>query len=126
MPSSDDIRATVEEYVRRWNASDAVGIAELFAPDGTVADPVDAEQQCGRADIAAFFTTTFGDGMSATLTLSGPIRVAGPNAAFPMQVSIAMGEQTGRVDIIDTMTFDADGLITAMCAYWDAAAMVIE
>ena len=102
------------------------GIAELFGPDGTVADPVDGDVHRGRGDIAAFFTGTFTDGMDATLSLTGPIRVAGPNAAVPMQVSVDLGAQTGRLDIIDTMVFDDDGLIASMCAYWDAADMVIE
>ncbi|MDH3705980.1 MAG: SgcJ/EcaC family oxidoreductase [Acidimicrobiia bacterium] len=126
MSSADDIRATVEEYVRRWNASDGDAVAELFDEHATVADPVDGEPHQGRADIAAFFTSTFTDGMDATLSLTGPVRVAGPHAAFPMQVTIDLGDQTGRLDIIDTMVFGDDGRISAMRAYWDAAAMVIE
>ena len=125
MATPDDIRATVQEYVARWNAGDGAAVAELFAPEGSVADPVDQPAHQGRDAIAAFFTSTFTTGMDATLALTGPVRVAGRHAAFPMQVSVDLGEQTGRLDIIDTMTFDDDGLITAMAAYWDAAAMQI-
>ncbi|MDH4167980.1 MAG: SgcJ/EcaC family oxidoreductase [Acidimicrobiia bacterium] len=126
MADADEIRATVEEYVSRWNGGDGSALAELFHPDATVADPVDEAAHRGRDAIAAFFTSTFTSGMDATLAITGPIRVAGRHAAFPMQVSMDLGGQTGRLDIIDTMEFDEDGSILAMAAYWDAAAMEIS
>ena len=126
MATSEEIRTVVDEYVRRWNAGDSGAIGELFHPDATVADPVDQDPHRGRDAIVTFFTGTFTDGMEAGLALTGPVRVAGPHAAFPMQVTIALGDQTGRLNIIDTMTFDDDGLITVMNAYWDAGAMEIS
>ncbi|MGI9602529.1 MAG: SgcJ/EcaC family oxidoreductase [Acidimicrobiales bacterium] len=126
MPTPDQIRATVEDYVVRWNAGNAEAMGELFATDGSVADPVDQPAHHGREAIAAFFEGTFTSGMDATLSITGPIRVAGHHAAFPMQVAVDLGEQTGRLDIIDTMEFDDSGLIQVMRAFWDAAAMEIS
>lgn len=126
MPSPEDLRSTITAYVSHWNANDAAAIAALFHPEGKVADPVDQPAHTGREAIAEFFSSTFTQGMAATLSITGPIRVAGRHAAFPMQVSMDLGEQTGRLDIIDTMAFDEAGLIVAMEAYWDAAAMTFE
>ena len=125
MATPDDMRATVQDYVARWNAGDGAAVADLFSSQGSVADPVDQPAHHGREAIAAFFTSTFTTGMDATLALTGPIRVAGQHAAFPMQVTVDLGDQTGRLDIIDTTPDDDDGLTTAIAAHCDAAAMQI-
>lgn len=101
-------------------------MAALFHPEGSVADPVDSPAHVGTAAITAFFDSTFTDGMQATLSLTGPVRIAGRHAAFPMQVAVDLGEQTGLVDIVDTMEFDEEGRILVMRAYWDMAAMHFE
>ena len=48
-----------------------------------------------------------------------PIRCAGNFAAFPMTVQTKMGDMTLEIDIIDVMTFDADGKFSEMRAYWN-------
>jgi steroid delta-isomerase len=49
--------------------------------------------------------------------------VAAGECAFPMQARPVIGEDTYAVDIIDVMTFDADGRILTMRAFWDPAEM---
>ena len=60
---------------------------------------------------------------SIELRLTGPVRVAAGECAFPMQARPTMGGTTYCVDIIDVMTFDDAGKITSMRAFWDPAEM---
>ena len=60
---------------------------------------------------------------SIELRLTGPVRVAAGECAFPMQARPTMGGTTLCVDIIDVMTFDDAGKITTMRAFWDPAEM---
>lgn len=53
--------------------------------------------------------------------LTGPIRVAGHEAAFTAEARPVMDGQVMVIPIIDTMVFDDDGGITRMRAYWDVS-----
>ena len=60
---------------------------------------------------------------SIELRRTGPVRVAAGEAAFPFQARPTIGGTTFRLDIIDVMTFDDDGRIATMRAFWDPAEM---
>src|SRR3546814_7680130 len=51
---------------------------------------------------------------SVELRRTGPVRVAGNEAAWPLQARPTIGGATMCVDIIDVMTFDDAGKITPM------------
>lgn len=125
MTDSADIRATIERYVATWNTSDAAAMTALFAEGAFIEDPIGTGVHEGLAAIETQYGSAFGI-VEATLRLTGAIRVAGLEAAFPMEVEIDLGEQTGRLAIIDTMTFDEAGKITSMRAYCDQADLVIS
>ena len=114
-----DMKAAVEAYVTRHSAGDVDGVVELFAADAVAWDPVDAEPHRGGDAVRAFFAGTHEMVDSLTLTLTGPIRVVGDFAAFPMTALSVMGDFRLEIDIIDVMTFDADGRISEMKAYWN-------
>ncbi len=84
-------------------------------------DPVDAEPHVGGDAVRGFFTSTHDMVDRLTLTLTGPIRTVGAWAAFPMTAETQMGDTRVEIDIIDVMTFDDDGHITEMKAYWNMA-----
>lgn len=111
-------KAAIEAYVTRHSAGDIDGIVELFAADAKAWDPVDSDPHVGTEAVRAFFTGTHEMVDKLTLTLTGPIRCAGDFAAFPMTVRTKMGDMTLEIDIIDVMTFDADGKFSEMRAYW--------
>ena len=46
------------------------------------------------------------------------VRIAGGEAAFLFELRTRAGEQTYTLAPIDVMTFDDDGRITSMRAYW--------
>jgi len=54
----------------------------------------------------------------AKLTLSGPVRTAANSAAFAFSVHVAAAEPPRRIDVIDTFTFNSNGQIGAMRAFW--------
>lgn len=115
MASADEIRAVIERYVKLMSDGDHEGIAALYADDGTVEDPIGAELRCGREAVREFYRVSAG---SARLTLSGPIRVAGGEAAFPLLASVGPEEDPSYLDIIDVMAFDDEARIVSMRAFW--------
>jgi steroid delta-isomerase len=121
VPDPATMKTAVERYLDRHSAGDVEGIMELFAADAVAWDPVDADPHVGADAVRGFFTSTHEMVDRLTLTLAGPIRCAGRWAAFPMTVHSEMGGSTVDIDVIDVMTFDEDGRISEMKAYWDMA-----
>lgn len=128
MPDAAQIRAHVDRYVELFSANDREGWLDLFAADATMEDPVGTPVKEGRDAIGAFYDESHGMVDTLRLVLTGPVRVAAGEAAFPMQARPIMGDTEFVVEIIDAMTFaDADNdtgaLITSMRAFWDPAEM---
>jgi steroid delta-isomerase len=118
MPEAAAIRAIVERYAERHTAGDIDGILACFAPDASAEDPIGSAPHVGTDALRAFFEGTHALADRLELKITGPIRVAGDVAAFPMQAISTIGDTTLVVDIIDVMAFDGDGRITDMKAYW--------
>jgi hypothetical protein len=57
------------------------------------------------------------------LELSGPIRVAGSEAAFPLVGTLGPPGARSQIDIIDVMRFDLAGRIASLRAFWSADAI---
>lgn len=129
MPDAVQIRAHVDAYVERFSADDREGWLDLFAPDATMEDPVGTPLKQGRDAIGAFYDESHGLAETLRLVLTGPVRVAAGEAAFPMQARPVLGGTEFQVDIIDAMTFVDDlasptGVrISSMRAFWDPAEM---
>ena len=115
------MKSAVESYLSRHSAGDVDGVVALFAENATAWDPVDSDPHVGAEAVRAFFAGTHDMVDSLTLTSTGPIRCAGNFAAFPMTARSVMGDFVLDIDIIDVMTFDDDGLISEMKAYWNMA-----
>jgi steroid delta-isomerase len=116
---AQQMKDAVEAYLARHTAGDVDGIVALFADDAKAWDPVDAAPHVGAEGVRAFFQGTHDMVDSLTLTLTGPIRCAGTFAAFPMTARSVVGDLILEIDIIDVMTFDADGKISEMRAFWN-------
>ncbi len=117
------IRATVDAYCAAFNTGGRSAYTTLFAEDGWIEDPVGTERHVGRDAIGRFFDESRALADAIELRRTGPVRVAAGECAFPMQARPEIGGTTFIVDIIDVMTFDADGQIMTMRAFWDAAEM---
>ena len=117
------IRATVDRYTGSFGTRDKDALLACFATDAWIEDPVGTPKRMGHDGIGAFFDETSGMADSIELRRTGPVRVAAGEAAFPMQARPVIGGATFKVDIIDVMTFDDEGRITTMRAFWDPAEM---
>ena len=63
--------------------------------------------------IHAFYKSVAGEGMTAEMI--GKVQVVGATAAFHFKIVV---DGASIVEPIDVMTFDDDGKITSMKAYW--------
>jgi len=115
MVSTEDITATCERYVALVAKGDPQSIVGLFAADATVEDPVGTEPKAGTDAIRAFYEEVIANPVDARL--SGPVRVAGNEAAFPFEVHLG---PDFVLPIIDVMTFADDGKITSMRAFFSS------
>ena len=121
--TSEQIRATIRAYFERFNAHDREGYVGLYAPDATLEDPVGSEVRHGRERIGEFWDTVQTMTEGVTLVPVGEPCIAAGEAAFHFTIVNVLGGDSYVMDAIDVMTFDDDGAITSMRAYWDAADM---
>jgi steroid Delta-isomerase len=117
MPSPEQIADTVNRYISLVAKGTADDIAELYADDATVEDPVGGEVHIGRQAIRGFYSAT--DGLERECELV-TLRVAGNEAAFQFRLTIKAGNGGMVIEPIDVMVFGDDGKVTAMKAYWAA------
>jgi steroid delta-isomerase len=123
MPTPDDLRTLVEEYVQAMSTNDKAAYVALFAEDATIEDPVGSGVHTGHDEIGAFWDMVRGLSETITLIPTGPVRVSGDELAFPMQAVSDVGGTKMVVDIIDVFAVDDDRKITSMRAFWDMAEM---
>ena len=107
-----------ERYADAVGRNDADAAAALFASDAVVRDPIDAPPYEGVEKIREFLAGAAG--IVKSMAVIGPVRVAadGRHAAAPMQARLDFGDGLQTLDAIDVMTFDDEGRITAMDAYY--------
>jgi steroid Delta-isomerase len=121
--TSEQIRATIRAYFDRFNAHDRDGYVGLYAADATLEDPVGSEVRTGRESIGEFWDTVQSMTENVTLVPVGEPGIAAGEAAFHFTIVNVLGGARYVMDAIDVMTFDDEGAITSMRAYWDAADM---
>jgi steroid delta-isomerase len=120
--SNERIREVVEAYVDRVGNGTSAEVVALYAEGATVEDPVGSDVLTTREQIAAFYGNL--DGLEQTTELL-ETRIGGGQAAFLFRIATVVGDQTYTMAPIDVMTFDDDGLITSMRAYWNPEADMV-
>lgn len=117
MVNSELIRRTVRAYVDSLSNKDWKSVTELFAENGWVEDPVGTDKFEGLLQIEKLYRQACE--RLARFELTGPICVAKHQVAFPLLVGrIRKNGDVNLIDVIDVMTFDEDGKITTMRAFW--------
>lgn len=115
MAAPEQMRAGVEAYLNGLASKDAEGLTNLFADDAVFEDPYGSEPKVGRDAIRAHF-----DGATQydmTLDLQ-ELRIAGDAAAAFFTVAMSIGGQEYNSAPIDVFTFNDDGKIIGLRAYW--------
>ena len=122
MPGPDpiSIRKLYDRYPELVSKGDVDAIVELYADDATIEDPIGSPLHRGRDAIRAFYAAAAGN---VTMKRTGPVHVAGREAATPLVVLLGKAGDRKALDIISVMSFRDDGKIASMRAYWSFDAM---
>jgi steroid delta-isomerase len=120
MASAAQIRQVFERYPELINKGDVEGVVALYHEDAVIEDPIGSDPRRGREALREFYTASAG---MLQMKLTGPVRVAGHEAAAPLRVVIGTNGERQALDIIDVMTFDDEARITSMRAFWSMDAL---
>ncbi|MGB0098911.1 MAG: nuclear transport factor 2 family protein [Nocardioides sp.] len=122
MPASrEHISGVVEDYLRLVATGTADEVVALYAEDATLEDPVGSQVLRGREAIRAFYAAI--EPLTIETRLFHLRTVAG-EAAFHFEVTTITDDATFTMAPIEVMTFDEDGRITSMRAWWSDTDMV--
>lgn len=111
--------ATVNTYLESFGKKDLDAIMDLYAEDAWIEDPVGTERKVGHAAIRDFYQ--IGIDMGAVGTLESEVRVAANEVAFAFRMEVDTGSGILVISPIDVMTFNEDGKITSMRAFFGPA-----
>ncbi len=121
--SRETILETIHKYVDLVATGASADVVALYAEGATVEDPVGSDVLTTREQIAAFYATLDSLEQEGRLLFA---RVAGNEAAFSFELATRAGDQTFTLAPIDVMTFDDDGRITSMRAFWSGEDMLVS
>ena len=117
----EQIEAIATEVFKRFAAMDAQGTAELFAPDGTIEDPVGTTPRQGtQANIA--YLETFPTILDEIRLQSFDVTVAGQEAALKWRLRFKT--KSGNVFFVDgigILKINAEGKVQSDREYFDLA-----
>ncbi len=120
MADADHIRQVYDSYPKMVTSGDVDGIVALYADDATIEDPIGSDLHVGTEAIRAFYAASAG---KVTMKRTGPVRVAGREAATPCVILMGPEGEQNALDVISVMVFDEAGKIVSMRAYWGFDAM---
>ena len=114
MSKQEQMAAAPAAYLKALVDQDLEAVLALYADDAVVEDPVGTEPHVGIEAVRAFYTGVVEFKLEAELT--GQVRIAGDEVAFPFQIK---HETFGiRMNIIDIFKFNDDGKVCSMRAFW--------
>jgi steroid delta-isomerase len=113
------IARTLERYAACVSAGDVDGIVALYAPDATIEIPVGSLPRRGLDAIRAFYAE---NELAERLVITGAVCAAGGEAAVPMRATLRRDDRRFEIDVIDVVTFDAQGRLTSLRAFFDLGA----
>ncbi len=116
--------AALQDYLRCWAEDDRAGWLALFAPDASIEDPVGAPLTVGPKAIAAFWDRIHQGDMVITCALDR-IVVCGDEALMIFAVTTRGAGVSMEVRIADLFTFNDEGKIATMRAFWDDRCMAM-
>ncbi|MCQ3809773.1 MAG: nuclear transport factor 2 family protein [Acidimicrobiia bacterium] len=115
MVDAQHMRAVMEQYAAAVSAGDEEAILSFYAPEGSCQVPVGGPVHEGIDAVRAFYE---GNELAETLVLTGPVRVAGREAAAPMVARVCFDGVDYELDVVDVAVFNDDGLLTSLRAFY--------
>lgn len=119
MASIEQIQSVVEQYVKLVAAHQPEKVADLFAENATIEDPVGTELKTDRQAIVDFYGVIAS--MEETSTELLWSKVAADTAVFSFELRVSTAGYGYEVRPIDIMVFDDQAKIVSMRAVWDPA-----
>ncbi|AMT70037.1 nuclear transport factor 2 family protein [Mycobacteroides immunogenum] len=111
----EHVLAVVQSYCDLLTTGTAAQIADLYADDATVEDPLGADVLKGREAIQGFYATIEPLDRHGELKL---VRATNNEAAFSFELTIKHENGGMVIAPIDVMTFNDEGKISSMRAFW--------
>jgi steroid delta-isomerase len=125
MPSPEQIRATLDAYIRCFSAGDRAGWVDLFSDDAVQEDPVGSPVNQGHDAIGAFYDAMLAGGVPQLSFVREPV-VCGDEALMFLMARTGSGDGEVRVPfIVDHVRLDEAARITSLRAFWDPASMEV-
>jgi hypothetical protein len=118
-PTRDQVRSAVQAHCRHWNARDRVAWMSLFANDVTFDDPVGVPTKHGAVAVRDSWERSLTSERSWRL-IPTRIVVCADQAAVEMRNEGNLGGEQVVVDSIEIWTVRANGLVSAVRAYFEA------
>jgi steroid delta-isomerase len=120
MPTSEQVRATVDAYVDAYARNDKAAFLSLWARHGVLEDPVGTPSHQGVEALGAFW-----DGARELADRIELVPVAvivtGDEAAMVVEIHAYIGDGGLLMQAVDVMRVDDDGRLLSVRAYWDMA-----
>lgn len=110
------IAQTMQAYVDNISAGDLDAVVALFSEDAVVEDPVGSEPARGHAALRVFYTMACDS--VAQMELEGNVRARETWGACGMLAYPKGAEDSMVIETLDVMSFNEEGKITSMKAYW--------
>jgi uncharacterized protein (TIGR02246 family) len=118
MPTTAQLRQTVERYAATVTARNADDYAALFTPDAVQVDPYPSAPNTGRDAIRDFMQRSI-DGSETMLFEVTEVHPVADRVAIAFHITLTLaGDATMHIKGIEVFTVDDDGLISAVDAYW--------
>ena len=122
MPTSEQVRKVVGDYLASFPVRDRDAFLACFAEDATQVDPVPSPPNVGKEAIGAFWDNIVQMAEKLDPELHH-LHVCGDEAALVFTMKARTGDGGTAIDIVDILKVDDDGKIASLRAYWDPAAM---
>jgi len=120
MANEEKLKAQLAAYLEGWKTNDKVHWLELFAEDAKLEDPVGTPAHAGKEAIAAFWDLVHQMPMNFFPEMQRAVVCGNEGMLLFRMVTRPEGGPGIAMDIVDIFTFNDDGLITKLKAYWDS------
>lgn len=108
--------SVVKTYLASFETRDIATIADLYADDASMEDPVGTDPKVGKDVIAAFYKSALPPGIKTRLL--GKPHCAGDSVAFVFEARVHNETDNTVMTAIDTFRFNPAGKIMQMRAFW--------
>jgi len=115
------IRSTIGAYVKAFADNSAEAASGLYTEHATLEDPVGSPVIRGIKDIHDFYVRAMET--NAKIEVLNTPAIAGAFSATPIRVSFHYGGNDLSVEVISVMSFNDEGKILTMTAYFDPAVL---